>query len=105
MIKESSIIELKEKFGVTVLSGEIGFKFEDVFNVIDLYEKEKIPILGGDVYKKVKNKFLPAYDNWCIDKEIYMTDKEYLEKSILETRIYIQNYSKKENIVFVLVPN
>lgn len=97
----SSIAVEKKIHGININDFEIGFMYPKILDVVELYKKNNIPILGGDVYIKKDEVYHSTYDNWYVNKE----EKDYLNISIEHTLNYINSYKNKENVVFVLVPN
>ncbi|MDR1285323.1 MAG: immunity 40 family protein [Campylobacteraceae bacterium] len=63
-----------------------------------------IPILGGDVCRKIDNRFKYTYDSWHCDKNIIETDLEYLKRSINRSLEYINSYPLNCDTYFTLVP-
>ena len=51
---------------------EIAYKYEDIFFVIDMYEKLKIPILSGEAWKLGKNGVY-IFANFFWENNIAMT--------------------------------
>lgn len=98
-----SIIYLKDKFGVCVNNSEIGFKIPEIYEVLEWYRENNIPIYGGDVYLNNGDKYISSDDNWYfLEKN---TSYNFLEESIEYSLNYINNYPDKNNALFVLVPN
>lgn len=99
----SSIADLKESIGIIVNSCEFGFLYKDIFSVIESYREERIPILGGDIYRKKNSNYIPTYDNWFFDKRY--TKNDYLTESINHAVEYLRKISHYEDDVIVIVPN
>ena len=79
---------------------------ENALTAIEKLEVEDTPILGGDVYELVNNKLQMNYDNWFCDKLANESKSEFLSRSILKAKNYINNHNKVEaQIYFVLVPD
>lgn len=95
--------DLKKSIGIWINDDEIGFLYKDVFSVLELYRKEKIPVMGGDVYQKKNNCYKPSYANWYFNKN--ETKEDYLEESIQFAMEYLKKNSFGEEDVFVIVPN
>lgn len=93
----------KKLFGININNSEIGFTYPKILDIIEYYYNNEIPILGGDIYIKIDNKYEPTYDNWYIEKESFQ--KSYLQESIQYAREYIEEYPDKDKVAFVLVPN
>lgn len=104
------------------LYGGLAWKKIDALNLITLIMKDKIGILGGDVYKlsspydsivKDKTEILgeevlklsytnlePLGDNWsCIPKKNESSEEYYL-RSKIESINYIEKYPLQEDILF-----
>jgi hypothetical protein len=85
---------------------EIAWRYENVFDVIDILIQNKYSILGGDVYIIKGNEIESTYDNWYIEKSETDNQEAYLIKSRDKAISYIKNYNSNNNnpsIVFVLV--
>ena len=97
------IILEKKLFGININGTEIGFTYPKILDIIEYYYNNEIPILGGDIYIKIANKYEPTYDNWYIEKKRFKNS--YLQESIQYARKYIEEYPDKDKVAFVLVPN
>ena len=62
-----------------------------IFSLIDVLRKNKIKILGGDIYTFNQHEIKITYDSWTTKK------KSLYEDSFVKTVDYIQNYEKKHN--------
>ena len=97
----NNIVIEKKLYGIRINDFEVGFTFPKILEIVELYKKSNIPILGGDVYLKKDDNYHPTYDNWYINRE----EKDFNNISIERTLKYINSYKNKENVVFVLIPN
>ena len=89
-------IRLKE-YGIN----SFGFYRKDALKIIDLLEEMDVPILGGDVYRIDKNKFVPTYDSWSADDSRFPLS----QYSARLSRRYITSYKETidGNFLYVLV--
>lgn len=87
-----------EKYG----AGDLAWSKEDAKALISSIMKDKIGILGGDVYKLTLNHLEPLYDNWSCEINKVESQEEYYLRSKIESLSYIENYTifPEENIVF-----
>lgn len=89
-----SILDFYMKFGYSLENKGINesiIPFSLTEEFFELCKKEKILILGGDIYEKIQdNEFLATYDNWYYDGSNSI-------ESILEAQIYL-NKLRKENL-------
>lgn len=88
-----------EKFGLN----DLAWKKEDAINLIKSLLKDKIGILGGDVYLINPSNHLEfLYDNWACERVEDESNNDFYSKSKLESLKYIEKYpvGKNENIFF-----
>lgn len=52
-----------------------------------------IAVLGGDVYETRGDYIQPNYDNWYSDRQPGESKEDYLNRSIEESRTYIERYA------------
>lgn len=67
---------LKER-GIPLSSmglADYAVSFQDAEQLVELAKKNRVIILGGDVYEKVGHKISIAYMNWFIDQSKMSTD-------------------------------
>ena len=46
----------------------VAFTLEDAIRILDVMEKELVPILGGDVYMLDGAELRPTYQNWSCER-------------------------------------
>lgn len=88
---------------------EIGIKSraftkQEAIEVVEYYQQTGVAILGGDVlYLDQKGKINYTYDNWYFDKTKEENDEEYLKRSIIGTKNYINKYTNEsfKNVIFL----
>jgi len=87
-----------EKCGVN----DLVWNKEDAQNLINSILKDKIGILGGDVYKINSHRLEPLYDNWSSEKKEFESQEEYYLRSKIESLSFIKGYPiyPDEKIVF-----
>lgn len=93
---------IKHKKGIKLSDSEIGFFYADIFSVIELYKEKRIPIMGGDIYRKTNNAYKPTYDNWYFNKSETLND--YVEESVQYAIEFLKKISTEKDII-VLTPN
>jgi len=89
-----------ERYGINSLA----WNKEDAKNIIRSIEKDKIGILGGDVYKLTFN--LEALsDNWVCESKELESEEEFYARSKHETFQYLSDYPVEtgENILFAII--
>ena len=86
---------------------DLAWHREDAKNLIISILKEKIAILGGDVYKLTSHRLEPLYDNWSCEPNEGESEEEYYQRSKAEALTYIENYPIQvgKNIVFSMTFN
>lgn len=96
---------LKEKgvlYNDTISAGSISdyvnvtlLRKQDTLAALDLLKSLKQVVLGGDVYIKQENKYVPAYANWHCDPEAGEDWDKLVERSYDIAKNYISNYKEK----------
>lgn len=83
---------------------DLAWNKEDAKNLINSILKDKIGILGGDVYTLTSHRLEPLYDNWACEPRATESEEEYYLRSKLESLKYIENYltQEKENVIFLI---
>ncbi len=81
-------------------------KKEDALIAIEKINLLDIAILGGDVYKLSGNSLEPNYDNWYSDKMPGESSSDFIKRSYLKSREYIEGYQSNatNEIFFAIVP-
>lgn len=103
--------EIKEKITQNSISleeyglNDLAWSKEDATNLINSIMKDRIGILGGDVYKLTSNRLEPLYDNWACEPSAAESEEEYYLRSKSEALKYIENHLVQagENIVFSII--
>lgn len=87
-----------EKYGLN----DLAWSKEDAKNLIRAIMKDRVGILGGDVYKLTSNRLEPLYENWACEQAAIESEEEFFLRSKFESLKYIENYLVKpeESIVF-----
>ncbi len=68
---------------------EMAWKIDEIKKIIELLRKEKVPVLGGDVYKIVDDKIESTYDSWFLNNNGQF---DFIEKSLDKSISYIEEY-------------
>jgi len=73
---------------------------------VERFLEEQIPLLGGDVCENINGVIRPNYDSWHCDPIPNELNIDFLNRSILRARNYIETYPDRESerIFFALVP-
>lgn len=73
---------------------------------IERFSSLQIPILGGDVYTIADGVLQSNYDNWYCDPSAGETKSDFINRSLIKAKEYLENYPVKEldEFFFVLVP-
>jgi len=84
-----------------------GLTKEQSLNVLKKFLKNNIAILGGDIYVEVDEYIKPNYDNWYCERCTYETKLQFVKRSNILAKSYIENYQPPNNTkyYFVLVPD
>lgn len=77
----------------------------DSIEAINGLAKIGVPILGGDVYYFIDGEISCGFENWYCDRLDSETDGEYLDRSIMESIKFINDFSiKNVEPLFAIVP-
>ncbi len=78
---------------------------EQALVAIKEFERQKITVLGGDVYELVDDKPDSNYDNWYCDQEQGETSNDFIVRSCNHAREYISKYKnpRGRDTFFVIV--
>jgi len=87
-----------EKYGLY----DLAWSKKDAQTLINSIIKDKIGILGGDVYELTPHHLKPLYDNWSCEPYEAESLEEYYLRSKTESLSYIEKYPmhSEEKIVF-----
>lgn len=77
---------------------EYAWNVDDVKRIVATFDVNKIPILGGDVYKIIDSKVCQTYDSWYINKS---SENDFYRISHEKTMSYILNYEKRNEGQFL----
>jgi len=90
-----------QRFGLN----ELAWRKKDAQNFINDIMKDKIGILGGDVYKLTPKQLEPLCDNWSCEPIATESEENYHSRSKFESLKYIANYpvQKGEKILFSII--
>lgn len=84
----------------------LGFKMDDLIDLIEAGEFDDFAILGGDVLNLENGKCTPLYDNWYVSERLSEESfQDYSKRSREKTLHYLKNYQSSENDVFQIVTN
>ena len=88
---------LLKKYGIN----DLAWNKEDARVLINSIMKDKIGIIGGDVYD-LTSGFKPLCDNWLCEPINFELEEEYYIRSKLKALNYIDNFPvlSEEKIVF-----
>jgi hypothetical protein len=92
---------LLESIGIN----DIAWKWDDALQAITFLCEKDYAILGGDVYKIEDADFVPALDNWYLNKDPLATWKQYVTNSQKKAISYIKWYREAygNDFYYVLV--
>ena len=81
---------------------DLAWNKEDAEDLIDEIMKDKIGILGGDVYRLTSTHLEPLPENWSCEPTEKESEGEYYLRSKSESLKYIKNYPVQpgEKILF-----
>lgn len=79
------------------------FQRDIALQLIDVLFGLGYPILGGDIYLRHNDRFQLSYDNWYCDRDNDETDDEYLLRSSLAAKAYLEDFLDSTNSYCALV--
>lgn len=83
---------------------DLAWNKKDALSLINSIMRDKVSILGGDVYRLQSNKLRPMDDNWYTDPKEYDSLEDFRYGSKIRAKEYIEKYSiLDEDIIFYLV--
>lgn len=62
-------------------------------HALNEFEKLNIPVLGGDVYEMIEGNLTSNYDNWYCNRNENEELNDFVTRSIIHAREYINNYT------------
>ncbi len=82
-----------------------GLSKQQVFQALQQFDESQVAIIGGDVFEEINGNIQPKYDNWYCETYPEETSKEFITRSLKETKFFIENYKINEasKIYYVLV--
>jgi hypothetical protein len=100
--------EIKDKITEKSISlegygiNDLAWSKEDAKSLINQIMKDKVGILGGDVYKLTPKRLEPLSDNWSCEPMETEPEEDYYSRSKSESLKYIENYpiEPEEKIIF-----
>ncbi|MDE6151690.1 MAG: hypothetical protein K2G12_06875 [Prevotella sp.] len=102
MIRKTAV---KYKIGYVPLEdygiNSVAFTLEDAIRILDIMEKELVPILGGDIYVLDGAELRPTYQNWSCERIDGQDMASFVHDSCTYARKYIKDIKKQ----FVVVPS
>lgn len=83
---------------------ELAWLRDDALQLIEVARRERMAILGGDVYSHCQEGYSPMYDNWYCDRREEEAVSDFCARSCVRAKEYVQNYDGRSfTILFVLV--
>ena len=76
---------------------------ELALEVLEICRDCNYAVLGGDVYRKLSDHYKMSYDNWFSTKMAGESIADYISRSQLESKEYVENYQVGDGVFFVLV--
>ena len=103
--------EIKEKIIQKSISleeyglNDLAWSKEDAKKLLNEIMKDKIGILGGDVYRLTPTRLEPLPDSWSCEPMENEPEEHYYFRSKSESLKYIENYPVeiRERIVFSII--
>lgn len=92
--------ELKTVSNIVTPQGEIAWRLEDVFSVIEIARKHGRIILGGDILTSLGSH---TYDSWYYNLDNSVSAITNVEQSLDKCLQYIDNYIKRNGNQFLSV--
>ncbi|OFX44949.1 MAG: hypothetical protein A2W95_08180 [Bacteroidetes bacterium GWA2_40_14] len=67
----------------------------------------EVSVLGGDVYEDIDGVIQSNYDSWHCDTLSGESKSDFVRRSLIKARTYIEEYNTKrpDKVFFVFVPN
>ncbi len=79
---------------------EYAWEYNDLLSVLELLRKDKITLLGGDVYRLSGKKIFITYDSWYYSSK----DKSNYEDSYNKALEFINIFeAKKEKYIYSII--
>lgn len=93
---------LLEKFGIR----NWALTKQQAFLAISRLLRLEVPILGGDVCAPDEfGRILPNYDSWHCERRTSEEKHQFVARSLVEAKIYIESYPVSDKVFFVFVPD
>lgn len=73
----------------------VAFTLEDAIRILDVLEKELVPILGGDVYMLDGAELRPTYQNWSCERLDGQDMASFVHDSCARARKYLKDMEKQ----------
>lgn len=91
----------------TIGINELGWRFQDIKDVIEFFADKDYAILGGDIYIEREGRIQSTFDNWYLNRD-NREWHDFVMKSKQKSIDYLQNYSERnknnlESFIIVLV--
>lgn len=77
-----------EKYGVN----NWAITRKEALRLLELLEENKSAVYGGDVYVRNQNQIDLTYDNWFCERDKQEIETDYIKRSILFAKNYIDKY-------------
>jgi hypothetical protein len=102
--------ELLKNAGISLATlglRDIGLLRNDALRAVEILRNTNLPILGGDVYFRRKDRIKFAYANWIADPNPSEDRETYLRRSWDTTEAYLRSFpesSDTEPLFVIVVP-
>jgi hypothetical protein len=73
---------------------DVGLLREDALRAVEILRDAKLPILGGDVYFRRKDRIEIAYANWYANSKPSEDRETYIRRSWDTTEAYLRNFTE-----------
>jgi hypothetical protein len=84
---------------------DIGLLRSDALNAVEIARHARLPILGGDVYFRRRDRIELAYANWYVNRKPPEERDTYLRRSWDKAETYIKNFPEPSDaeVLFAIV--
>jgi Immunity protein 40 len=110
MTKQKSIpqefLTILEQEGQSLKSegvADIALSPHMALRALEVLRRAEVAVTGGEVWKKVGDRFQPTYDIWNIEKADFESSDLYVQASLNMAQQQIKNYIDSSDEIFVSI--
>jgi Immunity protein 40 len=68
---------------------------------IAVLKSAQVGVVGGEVWKREGNRFIPTYDIWNVEKSDYASHEEYIQQSLKIADQQVCKYINSQDEVYL----